>query len=105
MSDGQFAKFCSRHPDINFEMTADGEIVPLAPSGFLAGASNFEIAGELRAWARKDGRGIGSDSSTGFVLPNGARRSPDASWTLKSRTQALDARKRPIDATRVASLH
>ena len=25
------------------------------------------------------------DSSTGFVLPNGARRSPDASWVSKAR--------------------
>ena len=34
------------------------------------------------------------DSSTGFVLPNGARRSPDASWTLKSRVRKIDTRKR-----------
>ncbi len=35
-------------------------------------------------------RGVVSDSSTGFVLPNGARHSPDAAWTLKSRVQQLD---------------
>ena len=41
-----------------------------------------------------DRPGLGCDSSTGFVLPNGARRSPDASWTLKSRVQQLGAGKR-----------
>ena len=34
--------------------------------------------------------GIAADSSTGYVLPNGARRSPDASWMLKQRIRDLD---------------
>lgn len=37
---------------------------------------------------------IACDSSTGFALPNGARRSPDAAWTLKSRVAQLDAASR-----------
>ena len=94
MTDEEFTAFCSEHPDLNFEMTADGELIAMAPAHSDTGASNFEIAGELRAWARRDRRGIGCDSSTGFVLPNGARRSPDASWTLKSRVQQLGAGKR-----------
>jgi len=94
MTDDEFTAFCAEHPDLNFEMSAEGELIVMAPTHFFTGASNFEIAGELRAWARRDGRGIGSDSSTGFVLPNGARRSPDAAWTLKSRIKALEARKR-----------
>lgn len=31
------------------------------------------------------------DSSTGFLLPNGAQRSPDASWVTADRWQALSA--------------
>ena len=94
MTDDEFDAFCAEHPDLNFEMTADGEIIVMAPTNYLTGASNFEVDAELRNWARKDGRGIGFDSSTGFVLPNGARRSPDASWTLKSRINSLEPRKR-----------
>jgi Uma2 family endonuclease len=89
MTDEEFTVFCADHPDLNFEMSAEGELIVMAPTNSWTGASNFEIAGELRTWARKDGRGIGCDSSTGFVLPNGARRSPDASWTLKNRVQQL----------------
>ncbi len=37
---------------------------------------------------------MASDSSTGFALPNGARRSPDAAWILKSRIAQLDAATR-----------
>jgi Uma2 family endonuclease len=94
MTDEEFSVFCAEHPDLNFEMTAEAELIVMPPTHSDTGAGNFEIAGELRNWARKDRRGYGCDSSTGFVLPNGARRSPDASWTLKSRVQQLGAGKR-----------
>ena len=35
------------------------------------------------------GNGEAFDSSGGFILPNGALRSPDASWVLKSRLAEL----------------
>jgi len=44
------------------------------------GNRNFNIAVQLGNWADQDGTGICFDSSTGFTLPNGATRSPDASW-------------------------
>jgi Uma2 family endonuclease len=94
MTDEEFASFCAEHPDLIFEMTAEGELIVMPPTHSDTGASNFEVAGELRNWAKKDRRGIGCDSSTGFVLPNGARRSPDASWTLKSRVDELGAARR-----------
>ena len=94
MTDEEFVAFCAEYPDLHFEMTAEGELIVMAPTYSDGGASNSEVAGELRNWAKKDRRGIVCDSSTGFVLPNGARRSPDASWTLKSRIDELGARKR-----------
>jgi Uma2 family endonuclease len=45
---------------------------------------------QLGLWARQDKRGLAFDSSTGWVLPNTARRSPDAAWVLKHRIKALD---------------
>ena len=94
MTDEEFIAFCAEHPDFNFEMTAEAEIIAMSPTGFLTGASNSGVVGQLDRWSRRDGRGVCGDSSTGFVLPNGARRSPDASWTLKSRIESLDPRKR-----------
>jgi len=94
MTDEEFTAFCDEHPDLNFEMSAEGELIVMAPTHSDTGARNLEIAGELRNWAKKHRRGYGCDSSTGFVLPNGARRSPDASWTLKNRVDQLGARKR-----------
>ena len=94
MSDEEFIAFCEEHSDLNFEMTAEGELIVMAPTYSFTGARNFRICTGLGNWTEKDGRGIACDSSTGYVLPNGARRSPDASWTLKSRVAQLETRSR-----------
>jgi len=94
MTDGEFATFCAEHPDLFFEMTAEGEIIVMPPTYTTGGASCSRIGARLAVWAEQDGRGISCGSSAGYVLPNGARRSPDASWTLKSRVQALDRQSR-----------
>lgn len=93
MTDQEFADLCAEHPELNFEMSAEGELIVMAPTHSDIGASNSEVAAQLSHWARKDRRGICCDSSTGFVLPNGARRSPDASWTLKTRVAELGSAK------------
>src|SRR5450631_1724617 len=94
MTDEEFSAFCADHPDLNFEMSAEGELIVMPPTHSDTGASNSEVGAQLATWARKDRRGYSCDSSTGFVLPNGARRSPDASWTLKSRVRQLGQGKR-----------
>jgi Uma2 family endonuclease len=89
MADRQFADFCAQHPDLFFEMTAEGELIVSPPSFSLTGIRNREITVQLDRWAAKDQRGTVGDSSTGFVLPNGARRSPDASWTALEEIKKL----------------
>lgn len=85
MTDAEFAELSAEHTDLNFEMTADGELLVMAPKHYSTGLRNQRINTRLALWAEQDSRGSTADSSTGFVLPNGARRSPDASWILKSR--------------------
>jgi Uma2 family endonuclease len=89
MTDSQFAKLCAEHDDLRFETTADGQLLSFAPEHSIQGVVHSEVNWQLRGWAKRDGRGIAFDSSTGYVLPNGARRSPDASWTLRSRAAQL----------------
>ena len=95
MGDEEFAAFCAEHPDLTFEMTAEAELVVMPPNYSLTGVRNSRICRQLDAWTKRAGRGMSGDSSTGFVLPNGARRSPDASWTLSSRIAELDPASRP----------
>jgi Uma2 family endonuclease len=85
MTDEEFADFCAEHPELVFEMTAEGELIVMPPSFSMDGVRNCAITAELHNWAKRDGRGVGCGASAGFVLPNGARRSADVSWTLKSR--------------------
>jgi len=94
MTDEEFVAFCAEHPDLNFEMTADGDLIVMPPSYSDTSASNCDMAAQLGTWARNDGRGFCCGASAGFVLPNGARRSPDVSWTLKSRVEQLGTKKR-----------
>jgi Uma2 family endonuclease len=94
MTDEEFAGFCAEHPDLFFEMTGEGELIVMPPTYSLTGARNARIGGQLDAWAERDGRGIACDSLTGFKLPNGARRSPDAAWVLKGRVAQLDSASR-----------
>jgi Uma2 family endonuclease len=96
MTDEEFSAFCAEHPDLHIEMSAEGELIIMPPTYSDTSVCNFSIALKLGSWAEKDRRGYCCDSSGGFVLPNGARRSPDASWTLKSRVRELG----PLQANR-----
>ena len=90
MTDEEFAAFCAEHPDLSFETSASGELIVMPPTYTEAGMRSLEIGTQLQIWTRSDGRGRAAGSSTGYVLPNGARRSPDASWVLKQRIRELD---------------
>ena len=85
MTDEEFAALCDEHPDLFFEMTAEGDLIVMPPTRSRTSARNSELSRQLSNWARADGRGIATDSSGGFVLPDGSRRSPDSAWTLRTR--------------------
>ncbi|MEL7333081.1 MAG: Uma2 family endonuclease, partial [Cyanobacteria bacterium J06560_2] len=68
---------------------AEGSLVIMPPTGWDTGYRNADLNWYVVSWAKKDGTGIVLDSSTGFKLPNGATRSPDVSWVLKTRIEAI----------------
>jgi len=85
MTDDQFFALCQQNRDLRLERTAQGDIIVMPPTGFETGNRNTSITGQLYNWTTKDGTGVACDSSTGFKLPNGADRSPDAAWVLRER--------------------
>ena len=85
MTQDQFFEFCQQNRKIRMERTAQGELIIMPPSGGESGAQNASTIAELYNWAKRDGTGKVYDSSTGFILPNGANRSPDASWVSHQR--------------------
>jgi Uma2 family endonuclease len=80
LTDNQFYQLCQDNRDLRFEKNAYGDIVIMPPTGGLTSNKNARIVQQLLNWTDKDGTGIAFDSSGGFKLPNGANRSPDASW-------------------------
>ena len=84
-----FWRFAKQNENAKTELTAHGELLFYMPTGGGSGASDSDFAVELGVWARRNGTGRTFESSTLFVLPSGARRSPDASWVLLSRWSAL----------------
>ena len=94
MNDKQFAKFCALNDDLRIERTAKGEIVLMAPTHGTTGNKNAKINTRLGIWSEQNDTGDYYDSSTGFKLPTGALRSPDAAWVLKTRLDALTQEER-----------
>ena len=95
MTDDQFFQLCQNNRELRFERNANGELIIMSPAGGETGNRNGRLNQQLFNWTDADGTGIAFDSSTGFKLPNGADRSPDASWIKLERWDALtDEEKR-----------
>jgi Uma2 family endonuclease len=89
MSDQEFFEFCQLNRDWHIEQTREGDIIIMPPTGGETGRRNFTLIGHFSVWVEKDGTGIGFDSSTAFILPNGAKRAPDLAWLKRERWEAL----------------
>jgi Uma2 family endonuclease len=89
LTDDQFFQMCQKNRDYRFERTASGELLIMPPTGSDTGRRNVKITTQLDIWNSQSNLGEVFDSSTGFTLPNGAERSPDASWVKIERWNAL----------------
>ena len=85
----QFDQLANYEQEARLELTASGELIIMSPTGGTAGRKNRRLTQQLGNWTDKDGTGEAFDSSTIFILPNGARRSPDASWIKLERWNKL----------------
>ena len=91
----QFETLALANPDLRLERTAEGELIVNPPTGGESSSRNLSISGQLGNWCEThEDLGEGFDSSGGFILPNGAIRSPDASWVSRARWEALTAKER-----------
>jgi len=94
LTDEQFEQLATVNRDVRLELTASGELIIMPPTGGETGNRNFEIYIDLGIWNRQTCLGKAFDSSTGFRLPSGATRSPDASWVKIERWDALTQEQR-----------
>lgn len=89
LTDDQFYRLCSDNRDLRIELTADKRLIIMSPTNMETGRKNARITALLWIWAEQDGTGECFDSSSEYTLPNGAKRSPDVSWILRSRWDQL----------------
>ena len=89
VSHEQFVELALANRDLQLERTATGELIVMPPTGSETGNKNFDISGQIWLWNRQSKLGVAFDSSSGFHLPNGADRSPDAAWIRQERWDAL----------------
>lgn len=94
LSDEQFLRLCQDNEVLRLELTARGELIIMPGAGGIQGMRNASVTSLLVSWAHYYRRGVSFDSSTMFSLPNGAKRSPDASWLRSERWDSLTEEER-----------
>ena len=94
LTDEQFYQLCVANEQWHLELTAEGELIIMPPTGGESGIRNSDLNLQLGLWNRQTKLGKVFDSSTEFRLPNGAKRSPDASWVRLQRWEALSPEDR-----------
>jgi Uma2 family endonuclease len=94
LTDDRFEQICQSNRDLKFERTAIGELVVVALTGGETGRRNIKLSARLEMWNEQSETGVAFDSSTGFRLPNGAIRSPDAAWIRLDRWEVLTSEQR-----------
>ncbi len=94
LSDDQFAALCALNPEVRFEYTSTGDLIIMPPTGGDTGHTNANLTTDFTLWSREDGTGLIFDSSTLFVLPSGAKRSPDVAWIRRERWESLSVAER-----------
>ena len=94
LTDEQFYQLCIANRDLSLEMNAAGELIIVPPVGGESGNQEASLITDLEIWNRQTKLGKVFSSSTIFILPNGAKRSPDAAWVKLERWSALTAEQR-----------
>lgn len=95
ISHDDFVKLALNNRELRLERTAEVELIVNPPTGGETGRKNFKLGTQLGIWCEANPQlGAGFDSSTGFTLPNGADRSPDAAWVSREQWDSLTLKQR-----------
>jgi Uma2 family endonuclease len=94
MTDEELIEFCALNKELRIERDKHRNIIIMEPVAWSSGYYEQEVMGEIRSWAKSAKKGVSSSSSTGFLLPNGAMRSPDGCWISDERWKRCRRTKR-----------
>jgi Uma2 family endonuclease len=95
LTPSQFAEVCAANPEALLELDALGHLVEMTPSGSASGARNQTLGALLWLAIERSCLPLKLfDSSSGFLLPDGSVRSPDASVVRLEHWQGLSEAER-----------
>jgi Uma2 family endonuclease len=90
----QFEELCGKYRKLRLELTSTGELIAMPPTGVETARLNAILTGQLDAWFRQSRIGVCFGNTGGFTLPNGAIRSPDASWIEQEKWDSLTSQQK-----------
>ncbi|GDX74587.1 hypothetical protein LBMAG40_12440 [Cyanobium sp.] len=90
----QFERVCQANPEAVLELTAEGHLIVMTPTGGETSSRNGQLLYQLQVFCRRHKGWRLFDSSGGFRLPDGSVLSPDAALVLEDRWQALSPEQR-----------
>jgi Uma2 family endonuclease len=96
ISDDDYWAYCTTHPDIYIERTAQGEMIIAEPDGGESAYRNTIVVQQLAGWASRDGRGKVFGPTVQYFLPDGSGLSPDASWVSNESLARLETAAQEI---------
>ncbi len=93
-NDDTLFDFCIKNKELRIERTERGKIILMSPVGGEGGVWESTLTYYVFHWNKKNKLGKVLSPSGGFILPNGAMRSPDVSFITMDRWKALPLLKR-----------
>jgi len=94
MTPEEFWEFCRENRKLRAELTKNGDVIIMPPTGIETSDRNLEILLQLATWAKRDKTGRATESNGGFILPNGATYVPDAAWTKNERLEEFSVEQK-----------
>lgn len=93
ITNDQFYSLCQVNPNWNLEINKQGELIIMPPIGGISGNREANLIADLIIWNRQKKLGIVFSSSTIFLLPNGAKRSPDVAYIMMENWEKLSLKE------------
>ena len=90
----QFVSLTRAYPELQMELSREGKLIIMPPSGGESSNQSSIVGGRLFAWNDQHRLGFTFDANGGYDLPNGGTRAPDASWLRRDRWEALTPEQR-----------
>jgi Uma2 family endonuclease len=94
LTDDELFALCASNKMLRIERTSQGEIMLMELKGAATSIRSVKTTSQLVSWKRRYENGIVFAANTGFCLPSGAMRSPDAAFIVLERWEAIPKEER-----------